>query len=739
VLEPPSDLLWQRLRDGLHCTPADLRRARRRVKQLARDLPAFDSVWIDALVQEGRVTPYQARILESDATASVKLGEHILCDELGHGSHSTTWLARRGRSGMQVVLKRLQLPHEQQASVLAGARQLIAHVESVRHPCLVPPRECLADESGLLLVSPYVPGLPLSELLVRRGRFPAEVVTALARQLVDGLSVWHRAGLVHGDLRRSHVRITEQGTAVLVEAGLRPLRPADITVHAPLALEAYDGIARELIGVGRTATPATDWYALGCVLWQLLAGRPPFPMADPLAKLAAHQTRTADDVREWAPDTPDLLADLVRGLTHAEPQQRLNAVDEFRQRAGAPTRRDRRAIASFRRAFDAAVPHLRTARPRDLYRWPLALGAGCAGAVLAAVLADAGLRAELLSVAAKWSLSSKVNPEATAVSFSADLLPLPAPIPDGTILLTEPGPYAVATIKFPGTVTLRAAEGVQPELLVRDQPLRVAAEQWVCEGVRFRYDRMFHQGEPARTVVEVVARRIEWRRCTLNLGEPPRKSPDTPTLVGLHWRSPEDFSLGELRLENCLMHGDGVMVERADMDCQFALHNVLHLGRGPLLSLAATDVVQGLSLELRQVTLRESGPLVRLTLADPTQTPQVTVTADDCVLQPRSGQAVWEYVSTAPPALGPESLVWSGEGSLLAPNIPWLLWVNAGSLAREALDADDITLDGLAVGQVRFAGPATTDPHDSLVLEAETPRRSTEPPGIAPGEFSTLR
>ena len=72
----------------------------------------------------------------------------------------------------------------------------------------------------------------------------------------------------------------------------------------------------------RASTPRSDLYALGFVLWHLLAGRPAFPTGDPLAKLAAHQTERLPDIREFAPDTPDQLARTIEWLTEPTPSRR---------------------------------------------------------------------------------------------------------------------------------------------------------------------------------------------------------------------------------------------------------------------------------------------------------------------------------------------------------------------------------------------------------------------------------
>lgn len=728
--ELPSEALWQRLRDEAQCRVADLRRARRLVRKLARDLPAFDTVWIDALVQCGRLTPYQARLLESDPPEPLRYGEFLLLDELGRGSRSRTWLARRSPQEPVCVLKRITLAPGQVDSVSQQARLLLDRARVIEHPALACPREHLVAEDHLLVVSPFVEGSPLSELLVRRGRFPSEVVFPIAQQLISGLMVGHHAGLIHGSIRRSHVRIRPDGQAVLVETGLQTLFPTEITVHAPLALEAYDGIAPELIGVGRTATPASDWYALGCLLWELLAGRPPFPTADPLAKLAAHQTRLVDDVREQAPDTPEFLALLIRGLTHRDPEQRQLSAVAFLEQTGLPSRRSRGRVARFRRSYDLAVPHLRTARQSDRWFWVGACSVGCllAGALI--TLSDTDFRAELLALPGQWSQTATTSGEALPSPAAwADLKPLPAPSPEGVIWLTEPGPYAAATIRFPGTLLLKAAEGVCAEILIRDQPLKIAAEHWKCERVRLRCDRLYRGAAPAPRLVEVVAQRVTWQECLLDLGERGRRAPANRDVVGVLWHRPAQAvssSDPRFQIRHCVFHGMGTMLQVDLPSAEVHADNVLHLGRGPFLSCREMS----LHVTLDRVTLRNSGPLLQCQGNDALSRLRLRVWAERSVLQLAPGNTVLEITSPTRPHITSDMLNWRGDDSWLASHVSLLSWVDTATGQRHIGPGEEFELEGLAVGDAQFAGLPTLAPADSVVVSGDFPRQMPQWPGI---------
>src|SRR5207249_1822862 len=127
--------------------------------------------------------------------------------------------------------------------------KLVQGASELTHASLVGPVSCAGIDNQIFLISRYVPGPHLGELLVRRGRFPAAVVWQIGRQLADGLAALWLRGIAHGDIRTANVRLTSAGTAVLVDAGIRPAIDPVLTVHSGLSPERYDGIAPELIGV----------------------------------------------------------------------------------------------------------------------------------------------------------------------------------------------------------------------------------------------------------------------------------------------------------------------------------------------------------------------------------------------------------------------------------------------------------------------------------------------------------
>src|SRR4029078_2768721 len=121
-----------------------------------------------------------------------------------------------------------------------------------------------------------VRGEDLASLLRRVGRLPSEKVVQIARQLCEGLSAAHAQGILHRDLKPANVLIDEAGRVRITDFGIAVTR-ADATFQAPIGTPAY--MAPEQLLPGAPLTERTDVYTLGLLLYELVAGPPPFARA----------------------------------------------------------------------------------------------------------------------------------------------------------------------------------------------------------------------------------------------------------------------------------------------------------------------------------------------------------------------------------------------------------------------------------------------------------------------------
>jgi serine/threonine protein kinase len=181
----------------------------------------------------------------------------------------------------------------------------------------------LADHSAAEtphLVLPFLEGVSLESVVGIR-RVSLGVALLIVRQVAEALEALHRAGWLHGDVKPGNVRVGTTGHATLLDLGLaRQLGSEACSARYALATTlAY--AAPESFSEGEWLSGAADIYSLGVVLYELLAGGPPF-VGDAVQLIDRHRRETAADIRSLRPDISDELAELVRLLLAKEPLRR---------------------------------------------------------------------------------------------------------------------------------------------------------------------------------------------------------------------------------------------------------------------------------------------------------------------------------------------------------------------------------------------------------------------------------
>ena len=759
MIEPPSKQLVETLLNLRLCGPGDIRRCRQHVRRLARDLPAFDSVWIDALLKDRRLTLFQAQLLESAHPEDLRVGPCVLVERLGHGPSATTYLARQRESREQCVLKLIDLPPEQVDTALERLERLIARWVGFAHPHVVPPRGALIWNDRLVAVSRHVPGPHLGELLVRRGRFPATIVLEISKQLIDGLAALESRGDVHGDIRLGNVRLTSGGAVVLVDSGIGPAVAPELTIRADRSPERYDGVAPELIGTGRPPDSTSDIYALGCLLWQLLAGRPPFPTGDPLAKLAAHRTREIADVREWAPDTPSKLAQAIRTFTEHDPAHRPRSFQQIRDRWNPPKRSGRKRLSAFAGRFRTAAQRtpVATGDPSSA-RWTVMLILMFVLSGAALTLLDERARHSMLNIshyAVQWMehQTSVSQPSQDVESKKIDtngsrFRPLPAPDASGRIRLDDDGPYGWGRIDTVGPLVIRGTPGHRPVIMIEKTPCRFVAEQITLENIRFQL-----AGSPERTssearspklsvaLVQMQARSVIIRDCRFQTQRPnsvptPAEKPrtqsqttgDEPAAIVWKRLDPTDRDGGRFAVQNTLFTGNGTAVSMTHAAERIDVDNCVKLGRGAFLSLGDTPRPgRILKTTIAHLTLRRVETLLRIVLPDGTnRSGTIHIDATDSVFDlARLRSALFQLIASRSPGRKVSVVELFADRCVAPSNLVPAAWIpldrSASSSPPRAIPLPPfaVELDGLTARPYRFAGPFSWNPVDSQIVPSK--------------------
>jgi serine/threonine-protein kinase len=261
---------------------------------------------------------------------------YTLHHELGHGGMAVVYLATDLRHHRLVALKALQ----PESATEQGAVRFHREVETaagLSHPHILPVFDS-GEANGLLWYAmPYVEGESLRDRLRREKLLPIDQALCIAREVADALAYAHRRGVVHRDvkpenvlLQHGHALVADFGIARAIAAAPDPLTITGVTLGTPayMSPESASG-ERELDG-------RSDVYSLGCILYEMLAGEPPFTGPTPQAVLAKRMKQPAPPVstlRETVPEAVDYA--LVRALARV-PADRFATAEQFAQALNVP-------------------------------------------------------------------------------------------------------------------------------------------------------------------------------------------------------------------------------------------------------------------------------------------------------------------------------------------------------------------------------------------------------------------
>jgi eukaryotic-like serine/threonine-protein kinase len=243
------------------------------------------------------------------------VGHYRLRRLLGEGALGLVYEAV-GEDGATVAVKVLRPERAGDASARARfvrEARLAARIES-RH--VVPVLE--VGESYLVL--PFYPRGSLAQRLREEGRLGLGETVRLAAELGRGLDALHEHGILHRDVKPSNVLVAGDGTAALADFGLARASDSTRITHDGQLVGTPHYLAPELVE-GSEATRASDLYALGCLLYECVAGEPPFT-GRPAEIGFAHLTEAPPDPRERRPELSGEVALALLAALEKDPQAR---------------------------------------------------------------------------------------------------------------------------------------------------------------------------------------------------------------------------------------------------------------------------------------------------------------------------------------------------------------------------------------------------------------------------------
>jgi hypothetical protein len=302
------------------------------------DLDTTDSGGVHEAVT---MTPEASAAALELAEVPVPLVDHPryrILELLGQGGMGAVYKAEHRVMERLVALKVINSNLVGGPAAVQRFEQEVKAAARLAHPHIVAAHD--AEQAGGLhfLVMEYVDGISLADVITKRGPLPVAQACECVRQAALGLQHAHEKGMVHRDIKPHNLMLNRDGCVKILDFGLARLaseRGAASIADAKSGLTVAgaivgtpDYIAPEQAKDARKADIRADIYSLGCTLYDLLAGRPPFPDGSVLLKLIAHAEHAPTPVRTLRADVPAELAAVLSRMMAKDPAARFQTPAE---------------------------------------------------------------------------------------------------------------------------------------------------------------------------------------------------------------------------------------------------------------------------------------------------------------------------------------------------------------------------------------------------------------------------
>jgi DNA-binding SARP family transcriptional activator len=290
------------------------------------------------------VTAFVERIRAGSSVASSHPGSigpanpaerYPIVSELGHGGMATVYLARDLKHDRMVALKVLRGDLASSTDAKRFLRE-ISIAAKLHHPHILQlfdsgMLERPGERASPFYVMPYVRGASLKERLLQEPQLPLALALRLAREIADALGYAHRQGIIHRDIKPGNI-LLESEHALVADFGIA--RALDVAAGEKLsqtgmALGSPAYMSPEQAASSPELDARSDIYSLGCVLYEMLAGEPPFTGRTTQVILARHASDPVPALRTVCPTVPPAIEGAIMRALAKSPAQRFRTAAEF--------------------------------------------------------------------------------------------------------------------------------------------------------------------------------------------------------------------------------------------------------------------------------------------------------------------------------------------------------------------------------------------------------------------------
>lgn len=250
-----------------------------------------------------------------------RLGKWVIHKELGRGGMGRVYLAQEELSGRKAALKILAAELAQEVGFLYRFQREIETLSALDHPSIVHFYESGFENNLYFYAMEFVEGQTLEEILEARQRLPWQEVLDIAERVCPALRHCHDHGVIHRDLKPSNLLRMPDGTIKLTDFGIAKVFAAPHLTRTNGIVGTAEYLSPEQ-AAGKTVGKRSDLYCLGCVLYVLLTGRPPFTGNSYIELLNKHRHSQCDPPQRYVLEIPHEVDELVCQLLEKDPDKR---------------------------------------------------------------------------------------------------------------------------------------------------------------------------------------------------------------------------------------------------------------------------------------------------------------------------------------------------------------------------------------------------------------------------------
>ena len=258
-------------------------------------------------------------------------GRYSIERELGEGGMATVYLADDLKHERKVALKVLK----PELAAVVGAERFLAEIKTtakLQHPHILPLFDSGEADNFLFYVMPHVQGESLRERIDREKQLGVEDSVTITRKVADALDYAHGNGVVHRDIKPGNILLSERGEPLVADFGIAlavAQAGAGRITETGLSLGTPHYMSPEQATGDRVVDPRSDVYALGCVLYEMLAGQPPFSATTAQAVLVKILTADAPSITSERRTVPPHVGAALAQALEKLPADRFTSAAEF--------------------------------------------------------------------------------------------------------------------------------------------------------------------------------------------------------------------------------------------------------------------------------------------------------------------------------------------------------------------------------------------------------------------------